>query len=300
MRAIDRDGRSSRCALVAGALAAAPAAPRGRRARRGAVTAASPARACARTPYGDIRARTCASSRRTMSQAAIQADLNAIPPSRCRWPASSTASGTPSSSSPAPTGRPPTRWSSRSATTPRSPASARMPAGHRRSTAPIDVFNNLCTAGDQRLQLRRQLLAVAVQPDAQRGPAEPRAPGLRAAPVVDAYGAGCANSAEMWSASQAAPIRACHHQRQRRLPGLLRGPDNFASGGFIADSEISGDLDFYGNQQYMVRNSAIGGANGCVRNGGLWNMVYSGVAGAPARRVQRASASRTPCWPPAR
>jgi hypothetical protein len=39
-------------------------------------------------------------------------------------------------------------------------------------------------------------------------------------------------------------------------------------------------LDTYGNQQYMVRNSSIGGANGCP--GGLWNNVYSGVKGAPA------------------
>jgi hypothetical protein len=30
----------------------------------------------------------------------------------------------------------------------------------------------------------------------------------------------------------------------------------------------------------MVRNSDIGGANGCPN--GLWNMVYSGVQGAPA------------------
>jgi hypothetical protein len=57
---------------------------------------------------------------------------------------------------------------------------------------------------------------------------------------------------------------------------------NFASGGFIADSQISGNLNFFGNQQFMVRDSAIGGANGCgAANGGLWNMVYSGVQGAP-------------------
>jgi hypothetical protein len=55
---------------------------------------------------------------------------------------------------------------------------------------------------------------------------------------------------------------------------------NFASGGFIADSKVSGDLSFLGNQQYMVRNSSIGGAAGCPN--GLWNMVYSGVQGAPA------------------
>jgi len=56
--------------------------------------------------------------------------------------------------------------------------------------------------------------------------------------------------------------------------------NNFASGGFIADSKVTGDLNFFGNQQYMVRDSAIGGAAGCPN--GLWNMVYSGVQGAPA------------------
>ena len=35
-----------------------------------------------------------------------------------------------------------------------------------------------------------------------------------------------------------------------------------------------------GNQQYLVRNSSIGGASGCPN--GLWNMVYAGVKGAPA------------------
>jgi hypothetical protein len=47
--------------------------------------------------------------------------------------------------------------------------------------------------------------------------------------------------------------------------------------GFIADSQVSGDLSFYGNQQYLTRNSSIGGVNGAP-----WNMVYSGVEGAPA------------------
>ena len=43
----------------------------------------------------------------------------------------------------------------------------------------IEVFNNLCS-GKTRLQLRRQLLAVAVEPDAQRRPVS-LAAGLRAA-----------------------------------------------------------------------------------------------------------------------
>ncbi len=42
----------------------------------------------------------------------------------------------------------------------------------------IDVFNNLCTAGHERLQFRRQLLALTVQRGPERRPAE-LAAGLR-------------------------------------------------------------------------------------------------------------------------
>ena len=100
-----------------------------------------------------------------------------------------------------------------------------------------------------------------------------------APPVVDAYGAGCANSEESWSASQADPIRRAIINGSVVFQDYCAA-DDYASGGFIADSKVSGDLDFYGNQQYMVRNSDIGGANGCPN--GLWNTVYSGVHGAPA------------------
>ena len=144
----------------------------------------------------------------------------------------------------------------------------------------IDVFNNLCTAGTQNCSsddnfwrsLSNLTLNVAL----------PSSPPAYAPPVLDPFGAGCTNSAEMWSASQASPIR------RAIINGNVVFQDycanmNFASGGFIADSQVSGDLDFYGNQQYMVRNATIGGSNGCAPdNGGLWNMVYSGVAGAPS------------------
>jgi hypothetical protein len=58
------------------------------------------------------------------------------------------------------------------------------------------------------------------------------------------------------------------------------GIHDFASGGFLANDQVSGKLDFFGNQQCMVRNSEIGGAVGCPN--GLWNNVFSGVEGAPA------------------
>ena len=98
-------------------------------------------------------------------------------------------------------------------------------------------------------------------------------------PIETPGGPYCANSEEAWSVSQAAPIRRAIINGSVVFQDYCVGND-FASGGFISDSQVSGDLDFYGNQQYMVRNSDIGGANGCPQ--GLWNMVYSGVNGAPA------------------
>jgi len=141
----------------------------------------------------------------------------------------------------------------------------------------IDVFNNLCTAGTQDCNsddnFWRSLSNLTLNVDL------PGSPPAYAPPIVDPFGTGCANSAEIWSASQAAPIR------RAIVNGSVVFQDycanhNFASGGFIADSKVSGSLNFFGNQQYMVRNSAIGGAAGCPQ--GLWNIVYSGVQGAPA------------------
>ena len=51
----------------------------------------------------------------------------------------------------------------------------------------------------------------------------------------------------------------------------------YVSGGFIADSTVNGTVEFDGQQQYLIRNSDIGGSSNSV-----WNMVFSGVSGAPA------------------
>src|SRR5258708_31235494 len=83
----------------------------------------------------------------------------------------------------------------------------------------------------------------------------------------------------MWSASQAAPIRRAIVNGSIVFQDYCAS-NNFASGGFIADSKVSGKLNFFGNQQYLVRNSDIGRAAGCPN--GLWNMVYSGAGGAPS------------------
>ncbi len=141
----------------------------------------------------------------------------------------------------------------------------------------IEVYNNLCTAGttncNSDVNFWRSLSNLTLNVHL------PSSPPAYVPPVVDAFGPGCTNSAEMWSASQADPIRRAIINGSVVFQDYC-ATNNFASGGFIADSAVSGHLNFFGNQQYLVRNSDIGGAAGCPN--GLWNMVYSGVQGAPS------------------
>jgi hypothetical protein len=148
----------------------------------------------------------------------------------------------------------------------------------------IDVFNNLCSNGGCNADdnFWRSMSNLELNVDL------PATVPAYAPPVVDGYGAGCANSAEMWAVSQADPIRRAIINGSVVFQDYCGVQDEYASGGFIADSQISGDLDFYGNQQYLTRNSSIGGANGA-----LWNMVYSGVQGAPAPSFSGQGAQNT-------
>jgi hypothetical protein len=136
----------------------------------------------------------------------------------------------------------------------------------------IDVFNNLCGGGscnaDDNFWRSMSNLTLNVDLPSSTPNYSPAS--------IDTYGPGCDNSAEMWAVSQADPIRRAIINGSVVFQDYCGAQDDYASGGFIADSQISGDLDFYGNQQYMTRNSSIGGTNGA-----LWNMVYSGVEGAP-------------------
>ncbi|SFE23284.1 hypothetical protein SAMN04487819_109262 [Actinopolyspora alba] len=80
---------------------------------------------------------------------------------------------------------------------------------------------------------------------------------------------------DRWAVAQAAPFRRMHVKG-----GLNLAPSGYgwASGGYIADSRIDGTVSPYSQQQWYTRDSAVGG----WRNG-VWNMVFSGVAGAPAQ-----------------
>ncbi|MFD9292413.1 coagulation factor 5/8 type domain-containing protein [Streptomyces sp. NPDC060030] len=78
-----------------------------------------------------------------------------------------------------------------------------------------------------------------------------------------------------WAVSQAAPFRRMHVKG-----GLNLAPDGYgwASGGYIADSKIDGQVGPYSQQQWYTRDSSVGGWGN-----GVWNMTFSGVEGAPAQ-----------------
>lgn len=88
---------------------------------------------------------------------------------------------------------------------------------------------------------------------------------------------GCRASGNFWAASQAAPMRRVNitGANLTLMDYCTAGPQ-FASGGYIADSQ-TGYIINGSQQQYLVRNSAIGGWSN-----GVWNQVFSGVLGAPA------------------
>ncbi len=89
--------------------------------------------------------------------------------------------------------------------------------------------------------------------------------------------AGC-YTGEFWAVSQAAPMRRVHVNGLTTLMDYCTSP-SYASGGFIADSEFSGSTIVSGSQQqWVVRNSQLDGWSN-----GVWNQVFSGVAGAPAQ-----------------
>lgn len=82
------------------------------------------------------------------------------------------------------------------------------------------------------------------------------------------------NGENRWAVSQAAPMR-----RVAVNGALNLAPSGYgwASGGYIADTKVTGAIGPYSQQQWFTRDSTIGGwVNG------VWNMTFVGVAGAPA------------------
>ncbi|WP_394843836.1 RICIN domain-containing protein [Pendulispora brunnea] len=78
--------------------------------------------------------------------------------------------------------------------------------------------------------------------------------------------------ADRWAVSQAAPYRRMHVRGD-----LILDDGGWASGGFIADSKIDGQVRSGSQQQWLSRNATWGSWSGSN-----WNMVFVGVVNAPS------------------
>jgi hypothetical protein len=89
---------------------------------------------------------------------------------------------------------------------------------------------------------------------------------------------GCDAGEDVWAVSQAAPMRRVDINGNLTLMDYCDGSPGWASGGFIADSDLNGTVENGSQQQYLVRNTDIGSWTN-----GVWNQVFSGDPGAPAQ-----------------
>ena len=80
------------------------------------------------------------------------------------------------------------------------------------------------------------------------------------------------DSTMVWGVSQAAPLRRVWIKGNLQL-----FDEGYASGGFLADSKVDGEINSGPQQQWFTRNTDIG-----KWTGGNWNMMFVGVNGAPA------------------
>jgi hypothetical protein len=94
-----------------------------------------------------------------------------------------------------------------------------------------------------------------------------------------AGGTGCQTKTEFWAVSQAAPIRRVDVNGLTSFMDYCSGGPQFASGGFVADSQFTGSTIVNGSQQqFIVRNTNLDGWSN-----GVWNQVFAGDNGAPAQ-----------------
>jgi hypothetical protein len=103
--------------------------------------------------------------------------------------------------------------------------------------------------------------------------------------------AGC-RGREFWAVSQAAPMRRVQVSGESTLMDYCTGP-SYASGGFIADSAFGGLVVNGSQQQWMTRNSTLGGP----WTNAVWNQVFSGVTGAPSQSFPHPPFTTLPASP---
>ncbi len=92
-----------------------------------------------------------------------------------------------------------------------------------------------------------------------------------------------------FAVSQAAPLRRINIEGDLTLFGRV---GEFASGGYMANSNVDGTIVTGSQQQWFTRDSSVG-----TWNGGVWNMVFSGVDGAPATDFAPGNKTTVPATP---
>jgi hypothetical protein len=95
--------------------------------------------------------------------------------------------------------------------------------------------------------------------------------------TINVAGKSDCQSGEFWAVSQATSMRRVYVNGYTTLMDYCSGP-SYASGGFIADSQIGGYTTVGTQQQWLTRNSSLNGWSN-----GVWNEVFAGVTGAPAQ-----------------
>lgn len=89
-----------------------------------------------------------------------------------------------------------------------------------------------------------------------------------------------------WAVSQASPMRRINMNGNIQLCGTACG---YSSGGYLANSNVTGQVISGSQQQWFTRNSSVGSWQG-----GVWNMVFSGVNGAPSGALPNTVLDKTP------
>ncbi len=96
-----------------------------------------------------------------------------------------------------------------------------------------------------------------------------------------------------WAVSQAAPMRRVHIRGDFTMaPSNQDVGQGYSSGGYLADSVVDGTVSSGSQQQWYTRNSRVG-----RWEGGVWNMVFSGVQGAPPQAFPNPPHTTLPTTP---
>ncbi|MGZ4433232.1 MAG: adenylyl cyclase [Trebonia sp.] len=98
----------------------------------------------------------------------------------------------------------------------------------------------------------------------------------------------CHTGNEMWAVSQAAPMRRVDVKDFTTFMPYCENP-NYASGGFVADSRLEGGALNGSQQQFYVRNTDLGSG----WSNYVWNQVFSGDINAPAQNFGGGAAYTT-------